>query len=1343
MKKLMAMILTLAMVMSLCVVPASAADGKVTITITPDTPSVDTATGDAVVTYTVKAKVTDTNLKVGALTIELAPSAGLTLADKDVDTDSAFYYQENVALKYDKTYNKTGIFGNEFSYAPLAKTFVAVGATSARNLNNSTGEVVLMTIMGKIAQGTTGTVTLGTTKCTYGDVMAEASQDCDVTPATVTITSATSSDLSVAIAKPATGGTPETTITDANYTGSITWAPTIAAGGKFAASTEYTANVTLTAKGSYRFASDVKPTVAGATSVTVENVADDGSTLTFNAKFAATGTATLKDIKIIDKIDGQPLEVTVPTAAPNATATNERTFKVTGVYDDGSTATVAVNWKITTTPEPEGVSIDATTGKLTVTNKAKAGQVRVLATSAEGCTDAVIVTIKKDTPVESAIVATAPATGTNITIPNGGSTPSGQCSYKVYDQYGAEMTGASATWKMEPETVPGVTFVSANGSFSVNNTATTCTVKLHAESGTLKSNEITFNIAREASVAKSLTIEGSADSVNVPTVSKPGTTECAYAAYTAKVKDQYGAEVTGQTIEWNVTRKDTSESATGVSIDDNGKLTVTNKADAGPVTITAKSGDASKTKDVTINKEVAKATLVEIYDQGGEAPETSLLIPTGTGTNNVDYTAKVYDQYGVYMPGEMVHWALDPTPVTGVELDDTTVSGSATLKVDNTATSGTTFKLKATTATLGTAGVKELDITLTNKTPASVTTAPKAVENLKYNGDEQALVTGGTASGGTMKYSLDGTTWTDTVPKGKNAGTYTVQYKVVGDSDHTDYTPTTNTVSVSIGPKEVTVSGITAANKVYDGKNTATVNADGATFTGIVSGDKLTITATGTFADTDVGDGKTVTLTLGALGGTSVANYTLAATDNQTMTTANITPRDLTVTPEPNQSKKFGDADPTMLSYLPTGAVEYQNPDFTGKLDREAGENVGSYKILQGDLALKDNGAFKASNYTLKMDSSAVKFEITKADAPTLPDITLSQKYTVTTGEKAIGAAGMPENAGTLTYTKGTASKTGSVTVTDWKVDPTGKVTYTLSGGAAGDTVTLPVIIKSTNYADATVEVVITLTKPSYSGGGSYTPSYTVSVDKTENGTITVSPKSASKGDTVTITVKPDKGYELEMLKALDKDGDALKLTEKNGKYTFKMPSGKVTVKGSFVEEAPVQIFKDVPTDAYYYEAVKWAAEKGITGGVGNGLFGPNDPCTRAQIVTFLWRAAGSPAPKHMSSFADVPADAFYAKAVAWAVENGITGGTGDGKFSPDATCTRAQSVTFLYRAAGSPKVSSSAEFGDVATNTYYADAVAWAAKNGITGGIGGGLFGSGNDCTRAQIVTFLYRCVK
>ena len=263
-------------------------------------------------------------------------------------------------------------------------------------------------------------------------------------------------------------------------------------------------------------------------------------------------------------------------------------------------------------------------------------------------------------------------------------------------------------------------------------------------------------------------------------------------------------------------------------------------------------------------------------------------------------------------------------------------------------------------------------------------------------------------------------------------------------------------------------------------------------------------------------------------------------------------------------------------------------------------------------------------------------------------------------------------------------------------------------------------------------------------GGGSSSPSYSITVDKTKNGTITVSPRNASHGDIVTITATPDKGYELEMLKVLDRSGDALKLTEKNGKYTFKMPSGKVTIKASFVEEVPEQIFKDVPANAYYYEAVKWAQEKGITGGIGNGLFGPNDPCTRAQIVTFLWRAAGSPTPKNTSTaFGDVKPGSFYEQAVAWAVENGITGGTGDGKFSPDATCTRAQSVTFLYRASGSPAVSDKAEFSDVSTTAFYADAVAWAAKKGITTGIGGGLFGADNDCTRGQTVTFLWRCKK
>ena len=269
------------------------------------------------------------------------------------------------------------------------------------------------------------------------------------------------------------------------------------------------------------------------------------------------------------------------------------------------------------------------------------------------------------------------------------------------------------------------------------------------------------------------------------------------------------------------------------------------------------------------------------------------------------------------------------------------------------------------------------------------------------------------------------------------------------------------------------------------------------------------------------------------------------------------------------------------------------------------------------------------------------------------------------------------------------------------------------------------------------------VTRPSSGSSGSYDPTYSVSTpSKTENGSVTVSPKSASKGDTVTVTVKPDSGYVLETLTVTDKNGNELTLKDKgNGKYTFTMPAGKVEVKATFMEDnSMLNFFYDVPNNAYFYEAVKWAVENGITTGVGNDLFAPEQPCTRAQIVTFLWRAAGSPEPKGTAAgMTDVVSGSYYEKAVAWAIENGITTGTTTSTFSPDATCTRAQAVTFLARALNA-KASGKAEFSDVPADSYFADAVAWAAANGVTEGIGGGLFGSDNDCTRGQIVTFLYR---
>lgn len=265
-------------------------------------------------------------------------------------------------------------------------------------------------------------------------------------------------------------------------------------------------------------------------------------------------------------------------------------------------------------------------------------------------------------------------------------------------------------------------------------------------------------------------------------------------------------------------------------------------------------------------------------------------------------------------------------------------------------------------------------------------------------------------------------------------------------------------------------------------------------------------------------------------------------------------------------------------------------------------------------------------------------------------------------------------------------------------------------------------------------------------GGGGSTPRYAVTVpDKTENGSLSVTPKNAKKGSDVTITATPDKGCEVDEIVAKDANGNKLTLKDNgDGTYTFTMPASKVTVTAAFAEKkaepiVPEKLFADVSAEEYYYEAVKWASENGVTGGIGENLFGANLPCTRAQIVTFLWRAAGSPEPKGMSGFVDVSADAYYAKAVAWAVEQGIVSGTSATTFNPDAVCTRAQSVAFLYRAFGE-KVNKAAGFSDVSADAYYADAVAWAVENGVASGIGGGLFAPDQDCARGQIVAFLYR---
>lgn len=269
-----------------------------------------------------------------------------------------------------------------------------------------------------------------------------------------------------------------------------------------------------------------------------------------------------------------------------------------------------------------------------------------------------------------------------------------------------------------------------------------------------------------------------------------------------------------------------------------------------------------------------------------------------------------------------------------------------------------------------------------------------------------------------------------------------------------------------------------------------------------------------------------------------------------------------------------------------------------------------------------------------------------------------------------------------------------------------------------------------------------------YNGGSSGgSSSYPITVpDKTENGSVSVSPKNASKGSTVTITVTPDGGYVLETISVTDKNGNDLKLTDRgNGKYTFTMPGSKVEIKVTFMEDNSVlNFFYDVPNDAYYYEAVKWAVENGITGGVGNSLFAPNQPCTRAQIVTFLWRVAGSPVVNYLMPFTDVDESAYYAEAVRWAASCGIVTGLTETTFGANGVCTRAQAAAMIYRYAQAQGKGFTGAwmfllpFTDVPEWAY--ESVAWCYMNGVTTGVSETSFAPGNDCTRAQIVTFLWR---
>ena len=395
-----------------------------------------------------------------------------------------------------------------------------------------------------------------------------------------------------------------------------------------------------------------------------------------------------------------------------------------------------------------------------------------------------------------------------------------------------------------------------------------------------------------------------------------------------------------------------------------------------------------------------------------------------------------------------------------------------------------------------------------------------------------------------------------------------------------------------------------------------------------------------------------------------------------------------------------------------------------GSESPEAVKNNSSYQpdgTLTTPVTDPDN-----SDNTIGNLGEAIDKIIGNGDGTSVPDVL---KVTVTYRNGGHGTA-----PATQTVTKGSKvtlppmSNDGYYTFTGWS---NGGAPYT-----AGQEV--PVMEDMTFTAQWRND-----TPSTGGGGGSSDPTYSISLpSKVTGGEVSIQKRYAEKGETVTITVTPDDGYELDELIVTDSKGNELDLTDKgNGKFTFKMPAGRVEIEVSFQEIViePGNPFVDVSTSDYYYDAVLWAVENGVTNGTSATTFGPNMAVSRAQMVTFLWRAHGSPKATGTNPFTDVSTSDYYYDAVLWAVANGVTNGTSDTTFSPDTAVTRSQAVTFQWRAAGSPVVSGSS-FGDVATDAYYVNAVTWAVANGITNGTGGNTFSPDVVVSRAQAVTFLYR---
>ena len=1233
-----------------------------------------------------------------------------------------------------------GATTNVKNTTPTGKAISAAWAGSSAR--QSDAEETILTVTFSVIDGQTGDCNFEIIKYTFTDGIEgeiETLPAGSIGTASVTIPKAPITSLTAKVDAPQKGVELDTTVDIGGataYTAAVEWYEgTTATGapvtGKAKPSQYYYAKITLKAKPGETFDEKFKTgTVNGDYSVTrVSN-----TELLLTKAYPKTARAEVTKVQIAST----PPSLNVPEALgidQPGTVTATNTYSVT-VFMDGSPVVnpSGVEWSIS---DLAGVTVDPATGNMTISSDCPGGKIELTATYG-GKSDTAKLTVWRADPAAKWLKIVDHETGgapqTTIIRPVGddpADTVQVEYEAKVYDQFSKPVTIKRAYWTLDPmpDKIGAPETVNApiqELHVTHNTQAISFDLTAALETGSAIKDTIKINLVEKTletlTVTQADTTYGTA--LEAPVFTKPEGTIKTTIHYSTPTSSAYSS-ATPPTDAGEYVVNVLCETATHIYMGHaNFKIepkSISNMLQ--PITgdyvytgapqrpeAVVKDGEVTlvKDKDYTVsygtNVHVFEAATVSVDGIGNY---------TGTFSRNfkiqpkpIDITsAKALDRD--YEEGRLDVDCTVTLPVASdvkqgehylvfATMDDDTAGSNKTVNVQVKMVKGGlgenyTLKNDTTTATVN-----------INKINPADPTGLKGVKGQKLSAVELP----------------DGWTWYAPSMVMDTAGPQTFLVNYTGDANHNDLYMHPITVNVLEKTDVSTFITFPDGEKEYTGSwmkyEAATIEGSGLDTT-TAKWNYTYAAGTGTLMEAGFPQG--------------VGTYTVTATyeDSLNFGTATAT---LTIVP---RKVAIPAADTTVYTYDGTaktyGIADTADYTVTGATQTNANESGYTVTVALRD---KTNTAWTDGTTADK----TYTFKIMKAASTGEP------KYTkITTSGKTLKDAGLTVTGSTLKPNAGTL---------EW-VDDKDNVLPDTTTVAANTTYKWRFTPDDANYKVLTG--FIELYHESSSGGvgggvvgGGGVTTYPITVKSAKNGDVTASHKSASKGTTVTLTVDPDKGYVLDTLTVLDGKDKEIKLTEKNGKYTFTMPASKVTVEAAFKASAPTgkNPFIDVPAGSYYEDAVIWAVDKGITTGTSATTFNPNGICTRAQAVTFLWRAAGSPAAKSaVMPFADVKAGSYYYDAVLWAVENGITKGSSETMFSPDATCSRAQIVTFLWRAGGSPAVSGNSAFTDVAADAYYAAAVTWAEKNGVTGGIGGGLFGSDNNCTRAQIVTFIYRSVK